>query len=103
MVMPFEPVPIIRVPEYGDLSAITACDKLKVASQNDKDKLAEAKEMVYLKGFYEGTMLVGNFKVRVGNIKGTMFFLHISSFMSFSGQECPRGETSPEGVSGEKW
>ena len=74
MVMPFEPVPIIRVPEYGDLSAITACDKLKVASQNDKDKLAEAKEMVYLKGFYEGTMLVGNFKVRVGNIKGTMFF-----------------------------
>ena len=63
MVMPFEPVPIIRVPEYGDLSAITACDKLKVASQNDKDKLAEAKEMVYLKGFYEGTMLVGNFKV----------------------------------------
>ena len=64
MVMPFEPVPIIRVPEYGDLSAIAACDKLKVASQNDKDKLAEAKEMVYLKGFYEGTMLVGDFKVR---------------------------------------
>ena len=26
--------------------------------QNDKDKLVEAKELVYLKGFYEGTMLV---------------------------------------------
>ena len=26
--------------------------------QNDKDKLVEAKELVHLKGFYEGTMLV---------------------------------------------
>ena len=33
MVLPFEPVPIINIPEYGDLSAIYACDKLKIQSQ----------------------------------------------------------------------
>ena len=33
MVLPFEPVPIIRIPEFGDLSAIFACDKLKIQSQ----------------------------------------------------------------------
>ena len=47
-------VPIITVPGYGDLAAVTVCDELKVQSQNDKDKLADAKQRVYLKGFYEG-------------------------------------------------
>ena len=62
MVLPFEPVEIIEVPGFGKLSAVAACDQLKIQSQNDRDKLAEAKEMVYLKGFYEGIMLVGEFK-----------------------------------------
>lgn len=59
MVMPYDPVAIIRVPEYGDMCAVSVCHALKIASQNERDKLADAKERVYLKGFYEGTMLVG--------------------------------------------
>lgn len=62
MVLPFDPVPIIDVPDYGDLCAVTVCDQLKIQSQNDKDKLQEAKERVYLKGFYEGVMKIGEFK-----------------------------------------
>lgn len=62
MVLPYEPVPIIDVPDYGTLSAVTACERLKIQSQNDRDKLQEAKEQVYLKGFYEGVMIVKGFE-----------------------------------------
>ncbi|KAK3598447.1 hypothetical protein CHS0354_022999, partial [Potamilus streckersoni] len=62
MVLPYEPVPIIDVPEFGDLAAVTVCEQLKIQSQNDREKLQEAKEMVYLKGFYEGVMKIGEFK-----------------------------------------
>ncbi|KAM3925797.1 leucine--tRNA ligase, cytoplasmic [Leptodactylus fuscus] len=62
MVLPFEPVPIIDIPGYGSLSAPLVCDELKIQSQNDREKLAEAKEKVYLKGFYEGVMLVNEYK-----------------------------------------
>ena len=60
-VLPFDPVPIINIPEMGDLSAIVACEEFKVASMNDKDKLKLAKDKVYLKGFYDGTMKIGKY------------------------------------------
>lgn len=47
-------VPIIEIPDFGSLCAPFICDELKIQSQNDREKLAEAKERVYLKGFYEG-------------------------------------------------
>ncbi|GLH12065.1 Leucine--tRNA ligase, cytoplasmic [Gryllus bimaculatus] len=62
MVLPFEPVPILDIPEFGNLSAVTVYEKLKIQSQNDREKLQEAKDLVYLKGFYDGIMLVGEYK-----------------------------------------
>ncbi|XP_036096034.1 leucine--tRNA ligase, cytoplasmic isoform X1 [Molossus molossus] len=73
MVLPFEPVPVIEVPGFGNLSAVTICDELKVQSQNDREKLAEAKEKLYLKGFYDGVMLVDGFKgQKVQDVKKTI-------------------------------
>ena len=48
-----------EIPGYGDKSAVTMCERLDIKSTKDKDKLKAAKDEVYLKGFYEGIMLVG--------------------------------------------
>ncbi|KAJ0987203.1 hypothetical protein J5N97_005559 [Dioscorea zingiberensis] len=61
-VLPFEVIPIIHIPEFGDKAAEKVCADLKIKSQNDKEKLVEAKRLTYLKGFTEGSMLVGEFK-----------------------------------------
>ncbi|OSX72009.1 hypothetical protein BU14_0482s0003 [Porphyra umbilicalis] len=53
------PIPIIHTPGYGDLAAVAACDQFGVKSQNDRVALDAAKEDVYKKGFYSGTLLVG--------------------------------------------
>ncbi|KAI3878322.1 hypothetical protein MKX03_021782 [Papaver bracteatum] len=60
-ILPFEVVPIINIPEFGDKSAERVCMDLKIKSHNEKEKLAEAKRLAYLKGFTEGTMLAGEF------------------------------------------
>jgi leucyl-tRNA synthetase len=73
-VMPFEIIPIIEIPyvkdnapegtapDVTDVAAVVACEEYKVASQNDKDKLALAKAKTYKLGFYEGKMCIGDFK-----------------------------------------
>ncbi|KAL0910696.1 hypothetical protein M5K25_018777 [Dendrobium thyrsiflorum] len=61
-VLPFDIIPIINIPDFGDKSAEKVCHDLKIKSQNDKEKLVEAKRLTYLKGFTDGRMLVGEFK-----------------------------------------
>jgi len=77
------------------------CDELKIQSQNDKEKLAKAKDLVYLKGFYEGVMLVGSQKgKKVCDAKAAVreelmssglaipYWEPESTVMSRSGDEC---------------
>lgn len=54
--------PIISTPTYGDICAKTLVEKLKIASPKDTKPLAEAKELAYKEGFYQGTLLVGKYK-----------------------------------------
>ncbi|KAJ7619401.1 hypothetical protein FB45DRAFT_930672 [Roridomyces roridus] len=56
------PVPVISTPDYGDLIAPALLKSMKIQSQKDVKQLAEAKEIAYKEGFYNGTMLVGEFK-----------------------------------------
>lgn len=101
MVLPYEPLPIIDVPEFGNLSAVTVYDRLKIQSQNDKEKLLEAKEMVYLKGFYDGVLLVGEHKGKkiqdvkkalqmslVDKKEAVIYYEPEKTIISRSGDEC---------------
>ncbi|KAA8528005.1 hypothetical protein F0562_035126 [Nyssa sinensis] len=60
-VLPFEVIPIINTPDYGDKSAEKVCTEMKIKSQNEREKLEAAKKIIYKGGFYEGTMLVGEY------------------------------------------
>jgi leucyl-tRNA synthetase len=86
---------------YGTASAVTMCDRLNIKSTKDTDKLKAAKDEVYLKGFYEGVMLVGECAgMKVCDAKpivrqsmidaGTAFpyWEPESKVMSRSGEEC---------------
>ena len=57
-----EIVPIIKTPTYGDLTAPFLVKKLKIASPKDTKQLEEAKELAYKEGFYQGILVIGDFK-----------------------------------------
>ncbi|KAL8450833.1 hypothetical protein Emed_002290 [Eimeria media] len=60
-VLPFEPIEIIDVPGVGRQIAKTLCEELGIGSPKDTQKLQQAKETAYKKGFYEGVMAVGEY------------------------------------------
>lgn len=64
MVLPFEPLSIIDVPDYSDLCAVKAYKEFKIKSSNDKKKLVDAKDKTYKLGFNTGIMKVGDLKGR---------------------------------------
>jgi leucyl-tRNA synthetase len=47
--LPFEAMPIIEVPPFGNKCTETVWLQMKIKSQNEKDKVAEAKKQTYLK------------------------------------------------------
>jgi leucyl-tRNA synthetase len=100
-VLPFNIIPIINIPEFGDKSAEKVCLDLKIKSQNDKEKLAEAKRMTYLKGFTDGVMIVGEYDGRkvqeakpliknklLGEGSAVLYSEPEKKVMSRSGDEC---------------
>jgi leucyl-tRNA synthetase len=56
MVRNIKPIPIINSKDLGNMPAIKVCKDMGIKSQHDRDKLDEAKKLVYKKGFYEGVM-----------------------------------------------
>lgn len=57
-----DPLPVISTPTYGEMIAPALVQKFKINSPKDAKQLAEAKEIAYKEGFYNGTMLIGEFK-----------------------------------------
>ncbi|KAI3404824.2 CDC60 [Candida oxycetoniae] len=57
-----EVIPIIQTEKYGDKCAEYLVNELKIKSPRDTLQLAEAKELAYKEGFYNGTMKIGKYK-----------------------------------------
>jgi len=96
-----EIIPIIQTPSYGDLTAPFLCKQMKIISPKDKEQLAQAKELAYKEGFYQGIMLIGDHKgmevqkakplVREEMVKAGLAFTYNEpegKIISRSGDEC---------------
>ncbi|OAA52133.1 Rossmann-like alpha/beta/alpha sandwich fold protein [Cordyceps fumosorosea ARSEF 2679] len=83
-------IPLIQTPSYGNLSAKFLVEKLKISSPKDTKQLAEAKELVYKEGFYQGVMCYGEFsgdKVEVARPKVSQQLLHYRNGFAYAEPE----------------
>lgn len=55
-------VPIIVTPSYGNKTAEFLVKEMKIKSPKDAKMLSEAKDLAYKEGYYQGIMLIGEFK-----------------------------------------
>lgn len=55
-------IPMIQTEKYGDKCAEFLVKDLKIQSPKDSVQLAKAKELAYKEGYYNGTMIVGDYK-----------------------------------------
>ena len=84
-----EIVPIIKTPR-SDLLAPYLVKKLKIASPKDAKQLKEAKELAYKEGYYQGVMVVGDFrgeKVEVAKPKVRGQLIHAGEAFAYSEPE----------------
>ncbi|MCD6461577.1 MAG: leucine--tRNA ligase [Thermoplasmata archaeon] len=51
-----QPIPIIKTKGWGPLPAVEICEKMGIESQDDEEKLEEAKKEIYKAGFHTGVM-----------------------------------------------
>jgi leucyl-tRNA synthetase len=97
----FEPVSVVTTPTYGDLIAPALYTKFKIQSQKDVKALADAKDVAYKEGFFNGVMSIGPWKgetVQLAKPKsrdlliekglGFKYAEPESLVMSRSGEEC---------------
>ncbi|KAK6458884.1 cytosolic leucyl tRNA synthetase [Scheffersomyces xylosifermentans] len=67
-----EIVPVVKTEKYGDKCAEFLVNELKIQSPKDSVQLAQAKELAYKEGYYNGTMAIGKYvgdKVEVAKPK----------------------------------
>ena len=56
-----EIIPIVKTEKYGDKCAEFLVNDLKIQSPKDAVQLAQAKELAYKEGYYNGTMVIGKY------------------------------------------
>lgn len=54
-ILEIHPIPIINT-DIGETAAVTVVEDMGIKSQHEREKLEQAKKLVYKKGFYEGVM-----------------------------------------------
>ncbi|GAA5938691.1 leucine--tRNA ligase CDC60 [Sporobolomyces koalae] len=96
-----EPVRTLTTPTYGDMTAKTLVEKMKINSPKDVKQLAEAKELAYKEGFYSGVMVIGEYagekvedckvKIKDDLVRANKCIVYSepeNTVMSRSGDEC---------------